>query len=463
MTVGCSSRWSTSTVARSRTGRPKADERGARSSTCTSRSARDSQPAHAAGLIHRDFKPHNAMVDDDGGATRARVLDFGVAQLVSKAPAVAPVPSTPLNELIDARLTRTGAMLGTPAYMAPEQFDGASVTEAADQFSYCVSLWEGLYGVRPFDAPTVGEMMLKIVEGQPEQGPNRAAVPGWLGSVVARGLAIAPGDRHPSMDALLEALSHDPYERRRRRVWFSAGVVTLAAAGFGVDAWLDAREERCSGAQQHLAGVWDEARREQVRGAMLETGVPFAERAWQHAAEELDDYATRWATMHTEACEATTVRKELSMAVMDLRMVCLRRGLQELEAAADLLDDADPAVVTRSADLVGSLMPLTRCQDIEALQADVAPPSVEERPKVEAARAALALAQAERTAGRLIASREALERARELIEEVEYRPVRSELAVSDGRLLADEGGSMKPRPRFARACALRLPKDSGSR
>ena len=395
--------------------------------------------AHVAGLIHRDFKPHNAMVDDDGGATRVRVLDFGVAQLVSKAPAVAPVPSTPLNELIDARLTRTGAMLGTPAYMAPEQFDGASVTEAADQFSYCVSLWEVLYGRRPFDAPTLGEMMLRIVEGQPEAGPDRAAVPAWLSAVVAQGLALSPRERHASMEALLEALRFDPHERRRRRLWLGAGVATLVAGVVGVDAWVDAGQERCSGAEQHVAEVWNDVARQRARSAMLATELPFAEQGWQHAARRIDDYATGWVAMHTEACEATTVREELSIAVMDLRMACLRRGLQELEAAVELLGDADAAVVTRSADVVGGLMPLARCEDIEALRADVDPPSAQERPKVESARAALALARAERTAGRLVPAREATEQAREIIEAVEYLPAHSELAIADGRLLADEG------------------------
>ena len=398
--------------------------------------------AHAAGLIHRDFKPHNAMVDDDVGTTRVRVLDFGLAQLAANPAPVVPVESlaaTDPDHGADPRLTRTGALLGTPAYMAPEQFDGSSVTDAADQFSYCVSLWEGLYGARPFDAPTLGEMMLKIVEGQPDPGASRTSVPGWLHAAVCRGLALAPGDRHPSMEALLGVLRFDPNERRRRRLWIVAGVVAIGAGAAGIDAWTDAREERCSGAHQQLEGVWDAARRQQAKAAILETKVPYAQRAWEHAMEALDDYAARWETMHTEACEATTVRGELSLAVMDLRMACLRRGLHELDAAVDLFADADPKVVTHVADVVGGLMPLARCEDIEALQADVDPPTARERPAVESARAALALARGERTAGRLAGARDATERARSFVEGLEYRPIRSELAVEEGRLLADEG------------------------
>src|ERR1041385_1014931 len=107
-------------------------------------SGRGLAAAHASGIVHRDFKPANVLVGTDG---RARVLDFGVAREASEL-GTSPAP---VHEGGPGALTETGTILGTPAYMAPEQRRGERATEASDQFSFCVSLWEGLAGARPGD------------------------------------------------------------------------------------------------------------------------------------------------------------------------------------------------------------------------------------------------------------------------------------------------------------------------
>ncbi|HEY0097284.1 MAG TPA: serine/threonine-protein kinase, partial [Archangium sp.] len=108
--------------------------------------------AHAAGLVHRDFKPTNVLVGKDG---RVRVTDFGLAR-PHNAPAElgadTPAPDTgPVkgHSLLELNLTQRGAVRGTPAYMAPEQFRGATADVRSDQFSFAVSLWEALHGERP--------------------------------------------------------------------------------------------------------------------------------------------------------------------------------------------------------------------------------------------------------------------------------------------------------------------------
>ncbi|PRP92839.1 Serine/threonine-protein kinase PrkC [Enhygromyxa salina] len=188
--------------------------------------------AHEAGIVHRDFKPDNVLVGDDG---RVRVADFGLAyaqagELSQSAPSEPSAPR-PERSPLDTPLTRTGALLGTPAYMAPEQFSGAPTDERTDQFSFCVALWEGLYGCRPFVGKTVAEIGISVTAGvidDPELSASRA-VPTWLRAVLERGLAREPGARWPSMAALLAALADDPRVRRRRR---------LRALGLGSGALL---------------------------------------------------------------------------------------------------------------------------------------------------------------------------------------------------------------------------------
>ncbi|MBL8969241.1 MAG: serine/threonine protein kinase, partial [Myxococcales bacterium] len=123
--------------------------------------------AHAAELVHRDFKPENVIVGDDG---RARVLDFGLARASRDLPTVPPA-ELPGHELrmsssLSAQLTQAGSLVGTPAYMSPEQYVRAAIDARSDQFSFCVSLFEGLYGSRPFWGQTLSELMAAIARGK---------------------------------------------------------------------------------------------------------------------------------------------------------------------------------------------------------------------------------------------------------------------------------------------------------
>ncbi|HWB79073.1 MAG TPA: serine/threonine-protein kinase, partial [Nannocystaceae bacterium] len=133
--------------------------------------------AHAAGLVHRDFKPDNALVADAGDAgLRVRVLDFGLARDVGDREAAHPLGS---DAAIDraVELTRTGTLLGTPAYMAPEQYVGTAVDAYADQFAFCVSLWEAIYRERPFDDTSVATVAAAIMSGRRRPPPAGSRVP----------------------------------------------------------------------------------------------------------------------------------------------------------------------------------------------------------------------------------------------------------------------------------------------
>ena len=227
--------------------------------------------AHEKGLVHRDFKTDNVMVSRD---RHVRVMDFGLARQVQEksapgaAPAATPPPASAEREgrpvrrraadpdphpapaasagndgpptmvvatdpsapipiegrsssgMFDARLTRTGAMMGTPAYMAPEQFLGTPTDARSDQFSFCIALYEALYGERPFEGSTMSTLTANVVQGNVRDAPAGSKVPLWVRKVLLRGLMPRAKDRWPSMEALIEALGKDPSVQRRK--WLAA-------------------------------------------------------------------------------------------------------------------------------------------------------------------------------------------------------------------------------------------------
>ncbi len=163
--------------------------------------------AHAAGLVHRDFKPDNVLMSKDGSVL---VTDFG---LVSSLAGAQPVqPDKPLSRTtpLSQELTHTGAILGTPAYMAPEQFAGEA-TARSDQFGFCVSLYEALYGARPFEGKSYVELSARVSLGEITAAPKATAVPSWMRRVLLRGLAVAPSTRFASMNEAHERA--DPRSR----------------------------------------------------------------------------------------------------------------------------------------------------------------------------------------------------------------------------------------------------------
>ncbi|HEY0138891.1 MAG TPA: protein kinase, partial [Nannocystis sp.] len=165
--------------------------------------ARGLAAAHRGGLVHRDFKPDNVLVTKDG---EPRVLDFGLAFSDGSKPATGAPHSAPL----DAHLTLTGALLGTPAYMSPEQFEGRAVDARTDVFAFAVALYEALYGARPYAGTTVAEICVALHDGRVSPPPPFVKIPGWLRRAVLRGLKTDPNERLPDMDAVLRVLGRDP-------------------------------------------------------------------------------------------------------------------------------------------------------------------------------------------------------------------------------------------------------------
>ncbi len=178
--------------------------------------------AHASGIVHRDFKPDNCLVGSDG---RIRVTDFGLA---AARPSDGPRPA-------DLDLTASGSVLGTPAYMAPEQFVGGNIDPRTDQFNFCVALYEALYGVRPFAGKTFEELGENVAAGRVRPPPGGSRVSSALRAIVLRGLSVRPGGRFPTMDHLLAELGRDRARPWRWTALACAGLAVLLGLGLVAD------------------------------------------------------------------------------------------------------------------------------------------------------------------------------------------------------------------------------------
>ena len=185
--------------------------------------------AHAAGIIHRDFKPDNVLVGRDG---RVRVTDFGLAAARPTDGSERP-PSTSM--MSDVNLTTSGSVLGTPAYMAPEQFTGGNVDARTDQFNFSVALYEALYGQRPFEGKTFPELSDNVCEGRVRPAPPGARISGGLRAIILRGLSPKPGDRYPSMEHMLVELGRDRARPWRRTSIVATALSVVLALGLGAD------------------------------------------------------------------------------------------------------------------------------------------------------------------------------------------------------------------------------------
>ncbi|MEZ4380694.1 MAG: serine/threonine-protein kinase [Nannocystaceae bacterium] len=307
--------------------------------------------AHAAGIVHRDFKPENVLVDRRG---RPRVTDFGLARPESAEAGARPAADIDLGA---SPLTRSGTIMGTPAYMAPEQLSGRKVDARADVFAFCVALYEALFGSPPYGGATLGERLAVIVDGKLQEAPRRG-VPRSIVRAISRGLVADPEARWPSMAALLDALERGL--ARRRSAWaIGLGAPALLLVGaLGVRGG-DVRSCAAAGA---LDGVWDGARGAAIGADFAASELPFAAPSWERAEAELGRYAGAWIDLREGSCRAHR-RGEISAELLDRRALCLDQRRADLAAVVDALALADAKTIERAVDLVVGLEPIASCRD----------------------------------------------------------------------------------------------------
>ncbi len=410
--------------------------------------------AHQAGLVHRDIKPDNIIVGDDG---RVRVLDFGLARAAvtekptptedteEEAPGEAlPAMSADLTSggnFLAMPMTLAGAIVGTPGYMAPEQYLSGAIDEQTDQYSFCVTLYETLYGCRPFQSSRFKKLRKKVLAGQLDPPPSDVTVPARYRRILLRGMAVTSAERYPSMSALLGELAQDPRLHKRR--WLAIfAVCTLVATSFaGAYAWQESRYQLCAGADRHLTRVWDRKVSGQVREQFLATARPYAQDTYRRVEKILSGYAEDWVAMRVQACEATHVRGEQSEALLDKRMACLSRRLSEMAALTHLFaTKVDDGVIDKAVQASLGLASLSACADAEALLAAIPPPADPAvRARIEALRVRLDEARAQEKAGHYPASLGLVQSVEREARGIDYAPLQAETLFVLGCLQSHTG------------------------
>jgi|GEM_PF-2159385 len=303
--------------------------------------------AHQAGIVHRDFKPDNVMVDDAG---RVRVLDFGVA-------AVGPSgleDTLPTDEHRDARLTHDGALVGTPVYMAPECLSRGPATALSDQYSLCAVCYEALTGRRPHTAGTLEELEASAAKGA--RFPADVSVPAAVRTALLRGLAPSPEDRFATIDALIHALRPRP-----RSTWAVPAVGLSLVASVGIVTWAVADDTRaCASEGDDFA--WSEATKARVHDALAASGTSLSE--WDAAATALDAYAERWVEARARSC---TLDDDEDVSLQ--RALCFEWLNGDLAAIVEPLGRGDAAGISELPATVAQLSDPEACLDRRRLAA----------------------------------------------------------------------------------------------
>jgi tetratricopeptide (TPR) repeat protein/tRNA A-37 threonylcarbamoyl transferase component Bud32 len=346
--------------------------------------------AHRAGLVHRDFKPTNAMIGADG---RVRVMDFGLATRRSDAesasvPALHSVTTATVDDPDESDpKTEDGVVMGTPAYMAPEQHDGLPADARSDQFAFCVSAFELLYGRRPYAAKGAKALAKAKRHGRIRKPPARSGVPRSIHRILMRGLSVEPAMRWPSMDALLTSLRRARAWRRRRPFVIGGGLVATGALlyFFGPDA-------ACRG-DDELEAVWNSQRAERIEAAMRSTDVPAALEQWPYLEARIDEYARDWLEQYRNNCEAAGSIERHSEEHRG-RERCLQDRLQSLDVMLDVLEDSDTELVTQAHRVVSGLPAVEVCAPSSRGFAALTPPDGDVAAEVDAIERATLRAEA---------------------------------------------------------------------
>ncbi|MCG8425445.1 MAG: serine/threonine-protein kinase [Proteobacteria bacterium] len=458
------------------------------------------EAAHKAGLTHRDFKPENVLVGDDG---RVRVVDFGLARALAAPPlesgpgetaatamfeastidfnrqfsgekesapgraqqaqqsitgladgTLSPIhsertcdtaemvhpsasdrdgakvdlrPEIPKLSKAALALTTPGTLVGTPRYMAPEQLHVLPADSRSDQFSFCVALYEALYGQRPFAGDNFADLMHSVESGQIRPPPRGADVPAPVRKALWRGLSTERAERFPSMGELLAAIEEGPKRRSQRRMGALFSVAVLVVAGL-FSLWSPARSPGvCASAGSELDEVWHPARKAALGTAFASTGFPDAATAWDKVDSLIDQYSDAWRSAAIDACQATLVRQTQSPDLLDRSMACLERGRGQLVALLDGLARADAQAVARSAEAAEKLPDVAICRNIDLLlTGPELPANTHVARAITTIRQSLDQAKMHKLLGRY---REALrigEDQRAAAEAIEYPPVQAE-------------------------------------
>lgn len=406
--------------------------------------------AHDEGLLHRDFKPANVLVAHGGHEHADRgpmkVTDFGLAKPeveLDGSAGSASLTDVPSQDDVVEALTEAGTVMGTPRYMPPEQHAGAALTNAADQYAFCVALWEALVGKPPFSPPELAAAKRR----GPPPWPRQCPAPRTVGEALRRGLAVEPGERWRSMTALLRALTPVLERQRRRRSLALLGMVGgigLGAAAWQASLWSEQRHARerieaCTATGAAIDAVWNDGARASVREGLLATGSSYAAATANGVMPWLDRYADAWKSARVEACMNADVHHTWSTDVLDGALWCLEERRMDLESLIAELSRADPNVAQTAVHAALGLPTVAPCTSESAIQSLPPPPPAETRIVIDGVRNDLSRAATLRVAGRYHEGLELVRSARERAEQLRWLPSKLRAMQIEGRLLEATG------------------------
>jgi tetratricopeptide (TPR) repeat protein len=394
--------------------------------------------AHAVGLVHRDFKPSNVMVGEDG---RVRVLDFGLVRVLGSRDATGPTAAHGDDDTgVSPSLTRTGARLGTLAYMAPEQMRGEAVDPRADQFSLCVALFTAVFGRAPFRGTTMADRLNEIEVGVRRDLPI-GRVSRRVRRAMLRGLQASPVARHASMLDLAAALERG---RPTRGLWIVVAGLVLAGGAIPLSV---GSPDPCVAAQESVRALWSLEHAGQVEDAFRATGVEESAQAFTIADGRMRASIEAWSHAHRASCEGVQSDKGVEEAEIQQ---CLGIARDRLEVTAAILADADGQLVLRVDEVVGPHLEVD-CATALGRRRVVAPipPPLASAPDIADARRELERARVREHAGRFEEALEQAVRARSMAVDTGYAPVIAEAAFEVARL-----HERHEQPDLARAAAL---------
>ncbi len=398
--------------------------------------------AHAAGLIHRDFKPDNVLVTatDD-----FKVSDFGLVTGAIAAPARSDDPSLPTPRV---DLTVAGSVVGTPRYMAPEQFAGAEVDARSDQFSFCAALYEALWPTRATPTMTFAALAAADELAVPGAGDP---VPTRIQQALRRGLALDADARFADMPALLAELAPTP----RRRVWpWVVAALALAVGGAAVIARLGvAAPDRCPLPPANLDGDWTAAHQARLRGIYAATDRRDVAAGGDATIAALDAYGAAWARGRRDACQDARTLGAAGATTAARRLACLERRRDAARALVlELIAHPDPAALAAGPAAAARLPAIADCADADALAArPQAPPAL--APLVREVERALAAIDAQVAAGHYAAAAAALPPVFARSERLGFAPLGAEALAVQADVRANAGELTEARRDLAAAAA----------
>ncbi|MDC0720966.1 serine/threonine-protein kinase [Nannocystis bainbridge] len=346
--------------------------------------------AHDQQVLHRDLKPANVLIGRFGETV---VIDWGLAKdLAGRSDSEAEQTTrSGQRSRTGEDLTEVGTIVGTLRYMPPEQARGEPVDARSDIYALGALLYHVLSGRPPFAEVTGDALVARVKAADLEDLRERVpGVPRELAAIAHRATAARPEQRYPTAAGFAEDLrrfqagrvvsAHSYTVAERLQRWMKRQRILLAFAGLGVAASFfafkahEASLDLCSGGAAEIAAAWDGPQRRVAAGNFVAAGAAFATEVWPRVASSLDAYAAAWTAQHHEAC-VTHRRGEQSDPLFDRRMACLGERKAALAEATALLGERDPAVPLHALELVGGLPALSRCSDVAALDAAVAPPA----------------------------------------------------------------------------------------